>query len=42
MVRLMVNGPDGCICEECIIQAAQIIESQKDTYQLHEIKPLHF
>ncbi|MBX9890190.1 MAG: ATP-dependent Clp protease ATP-binding subunit ClpX [Amoebophilaceae bacterium] len=41
MVRLMVNGPDGCICEECIIQAAQIIESQRDNHQLHEIKPLH-
>jgi len=41
MVHMMVTGPEGCICDECVIQAAQIIENQKSEYQLHEIKPFN-
>ncbi len=40
MVGVMVSGPEGRICDECITQAMQIVELQKDHCQLHEIKPL--
>lgn len=40
MVGVMVSGPEGRICDECITQAMQIVELQKEHCQLHEIKPI--
>lgn len=41
LVNMMVTGPEGSICDECIIQASQIIENQKNNYKANEIKPFH-
>jgi len=29
-VALLINGLNGCICDECVVQAYQIVEQQKE------------
>ncbi|WP_109997549.1 ATP-dependent Clp protease ATP-binding subunit ClpX [Candidatus Cardinium hertigii] len=39
MVNMMVTGPEGRICDQCVTQAVQVIQLQKEDTLLHEIKP---
>ena len=40
MVGMMVTGPEGRICDECVMQAVQIVELQKEREAYKEPKPM--
>lgn len=41
MVSMMVTGPEARICDQCVTQAVQIIQLQKEDNLLNEIKPVN-
>ena len=40
MVGMMVTGPEGRICDECVMQAVRIVELQKEREAYKEPKPM--
>jgi ATP-dependent Clp protease ATP-binding subunit ClpX len=40
MVNMMVTGPEGRICDQCVTQAVQIIQLQKEGSLVHDIEPI--
>ncbi|TDG95378.1 ATP-dependent Clp protease ATP-binding subunit ClpX [Cardinium endosymbiont of Culicoides punctatus] len=41
VVGIMVSGPDGRICDDCVVQAMEVIQTQKGNAMINEIKPIH-
>lgn len=41
MVNMMVTGPEGRICDQCVTHALQIIQLQKEETLSHEMKPIN-
>ncbi|CCM10522.1 ATP-dependent Clp protease ATP-binding subunit ClpX [Cardinium endosymbiont cEper1 of Encarsia pergandiella] len=41
IVSMMVTGPEGRICDQCVTQAAQIIQLQKEDNIINDIKPVN-
>lgn len=41
IVGVMVTGPDGRICDECVAQAVQIIQIQREHNIINETKPVN-
>lgn len=41
IVNMMVTGPEGRICDQCVMQAAQIIQLQKEDNIINDIKPVN-
>jgi ATP-dependent Clp protease ATP-binding subunit ClpX len=41
LVSMMVTGPEGRICDQCVAQAVQIIHLQKEDNLLNKIKPIN-
>ena len=41
IVSMMVTGPEGRICDQCVTQAAQIIQLQKEDNLINDIKPVN-
>lgn len=41
IVSMMVTGPEGRICDQCVTQAAQIIQLQKEDNLISDVKPVN-